>query len=315
VSSPRPRDTAAFTRFLEGRYLSRQFDAPNLQRTVDAFTLATRDSAYPLARVELAEAYARAARWGARVPPQSLALSGVSASRQAYADRSQSAEGRMRAVAAGEALRAFLPRSEAPPTLPNTVEGWRTRALRALRTGNVSEAESALRRAIARDPSDAESLTELGDLLVLQSRDAEACRVLERAVTADPRIAPAYAMRAVALVRSGRRGGNAGAVRAAFADAEVTTQLGRPLWGEAAWSVVQLASRDTAGAKATARNLVNRLQGERVGYWDARLAGEALVGVRDTAGLRILRTRLPAEDPRRGLLVRMLGGTTNGPRR
>ena len=316
-AGPRPRDVGAFTRLLEGRYYARQFDAPGLQRAIDAFTAAGRDTSYPVARVELASSYARAARWGTAVPLQSLALTGVGVARQAYAARGQSAEGRARAVAAGEALRTFLPRSDAPPSLPDNVEGWRARALRALRLGNASEAESALRRALARDPADAESLTELGDLLLVQGRPAEACQLLERAVAADPRTAPAYALRAVALVRAAGRGRAASAIRAAFADAEVAGQLGRPMWGDAARAVVQLAARDTAGARATARALIARVRTERVGYWDARLVGEALMGLRDTAGLRLLRERWPADDPRRSLLVRVMGAppNANGPRR
>ena len=153
---------------------------------------------------------------------------------------------------------------------------------------------------------------------MVQARHAEACQLLERAVAADPRTAPAYALRALALVRAAGRGRTATAIRAAFADAEVATQLGRPIWGDAARTVVQLASRDTAGARVTARGLVTRVRAERVGYWDARFVGEALVGLRDTAGLRVLRERWPADDPRRSLLVRIMGApprNANGPRR
>jgi hypothetical protein len=136
-------------------------------------------------------------------------------------------------------------------------------------------------------------------------------------VAADPRTAPAYALRALALVRAAGRARAATAIRAAFSDAEVAAQLGRPMWGDAARTVVQLAARDTAGARTTARGLIARVRSERVGYWDARLVGEALLGLRDTAGLRVLRERWPADDPRRPLLVRIMGAPpkANGPRR
>ena len=60
-------------------------------------------------------------------------------------------------------------------------------------------------------------------------------KLLSAAIDNDARSAPAYALRALIHARAGQ-------VREAFADAEIVTQLGRPLWIGSARRVVD---RDT----------------------------------------------------------------------
>jgi TolB-like protein len=265
-----PADSAeAFDRLLRGRYLRGRYDAASLEAAAAAYDLSARLAPRsPAAHAELAATYARLARWHG--PRPAYLVAGRSAAQRALALDSGSAL----AWAAGASLAAQdtqLDRAlvtawarRAAAAAPTSPEGDRALALLHLRTGELGAAEAALRRVLARDPDDADAMSELAELHRRAGRLDAARTLLDRAVATSPTTIPAYAVRA--LVRARTRG----QMREAFADAEVATQLGRPLWGEAVRAQLQAASRDRDGAIATARRVVARARVSRepISAWD-----------------------------------------------
>jgi len=92
-------------------------------------------------------------------------------------------------------------------------------------TGSPVEARllstNMIRRIQERVRDESERLVEEADGEIRDGVPVHACQLLNEAIDRDARSAPAYALRALVRARNGE-------VRAAFADAEVVTQLGRP---------------------------------------------------------------------------------------
>jgi hypothetical protein len=89
-------------------------------------------------------------------------------------------------------------------------------------------------------------------------------------------------------------------VRAAFADAEVVTQLGRPLWGNSLRVVTLRRTGDTTTARQQLRRLVadTRRRTGPLPFWDARFLAIALSEMKDSAGLQSVLRRIDPRDPR-----------------
>jgi TolB-like protein len=153
--------------------------------------------------------------------------------------------------------------------------------------------EGALRRIQLRSRDESERLVEEAEEEIRNGLAVHACQLLSTAIDRDARSAPAYALRSLVRARGGE-------VRAAFADAEVVTQLGRPLWGNSLRAVALRRSGDTTAA----RQQVRRLQAEvrrRTGplpFWDARFLATALAELNDWAGVQSVLVRIDPRDPR-----------------
>jgi hypothetical protein len=89
-------------------------------------------------------------------------------------------------------------------------------------------------------------------------------------------------------------------MRGAFADAEVATQLGRPLWGNSLRAVALRRTGDTTAARQQARRLLAEVR-RRTGplpFWDARFLAIALSELEDWTGVQSILRRIDPRDPR-----------------
>ena len=89
-------------------------------------------------------------------------------------------------------------------------------------------------------------------------------------------------------------------MRAAFADAEVVTQLGRPLWGNSLRAVALRRAGDTTAARQQVRALLSQVR-RRPGplpFWDARFLAIALTEMNDWNGAQSILRRIDPRDPR-----------------
>jgi TolB-like protein len=154
-------------------------------------------------------------------------------------------------------------------------------------------AGGALGRIQDRDRDESERLVEEADSEIRDGVPVHACQLLNAAIDRDARSAPAYALRALVRARGGE-------VRAAFADAEVVTQLGRPLWGNSLRVVALRRTGDTTSARQEVRALLSEVR-RRPGplpFWDARFLATALVEMNDWTGAQGVLRRIDPRDPR-----------------
>jgi hypothetical protein len=89
-------------------------------------------------------------------------------------------------------------------------------------------------------------------------------------------------------------------VRGAFSDAEVVTQLGRPLWGNSLRAVALARMGDTTAARQQVRGLLAQTR-RRTGplpFWDARFLGLALAQLNDWTATQSVLRRIDPRDPR-----------------
>jgi TolB-like protein len=107
---------------------------------------------------------------------------------------------------------------------------------------DYGRARPLLERAAVLDPNGAGLWTWLGEIAVSERRDADACRLLNRAIAEDALYAPAWALRA--LVR-----GRHDDLRFAWADAVTAERLGSMLLGESSAAQIDLIARDTVRAR------------------------------------------------------------------
>jgi hypothetical protein len=165
--------------------------------------------------------------------------------------------------------------------------------------GNGSPVEAQLLRSglikqiQERTRDESERLVEEADGEIRDRVPAHACQLLNEAIDRDARSAPAYALRALVRARGGE-------VRAAFADAEVVTQLGRPVWGNSLRVVTLRRNGDTTTARQQLRRLVADAR-RRTGplpFWDARFLAIAMSEMKDTAGVQSVLRRIDPRDPR-----------------
>lgn len=164
-------------------------------------------------------------------------------------------------------------------------------------TGSAVErqlvAGGALKRILDRDRDESERLVEEADGEMRDGVPMHACQLLNAAIDRDARSAPAYALRSLIRARGGE-------VREAFSDAEVVTQLGRPIWGNSLRAVALRRTGDTTSARRQTRQLLADAR-RRTGplpFWDARFMATALAELNDwTAAQSILR-RIDPRDPR-----------------
>ena len=150
-----------------------------------------------------------------------------------------------------------------------------------------------IRRIQERVRDESERLVEEADGEIRDGVPAHACQLLNEAIDRDARSAPAYALRALVRARGGE-------VRAAFADAEVVTQLGRPLWGNSLRAVALRRTGDTTAARQQTRRLLAETR-RRTGplpFWDARFLALALAELNDTTGVQSILRRIDPRDPR-----------------
>jgi TolB-like protein len=153
--------------------------------------------------------------------------------------------------------------------------------------------EGLIRRIGQRDRDESERLVEEADEEIRNGIPAHACQLLNNAIDRDARSAPAYALRSLIRARGGE-------VRAAFADAEVVTQLGRPLWGNSLRAVALRRTGDTTAARRQVRQLLAETR-RRTGplpYWDARFLATALSELNDWVGVQSVLRRIDPRDPR-----------------
>ena len=164
-------------------------------------------------------------------------------------------------------------------------------------TGSPLEARllagGALKRIQERDRDESERLVEEADNEIRDGVPVHACQLLNAAIDRDARSAPAYALRALVRARGGE-------VRAAFSDAEVVTQLGRPLWGNSLRAVALRRTGDTTAARQQVKKLLSEVR-RRTGplpFWDARFLAIALSELNDWAGVQSILRRIDPRDPR-----------------
>jgi len=151
----------------------------------------------------------------------------------------------------------------------------------------------ALRRIQLRGRDESERLVEEAEGEIRDGAAAHACQLLNDAIDRDARSAPAYALRALVRARGGE-------VRGAFSDAEVATQLGRPLWGNSLRAVTLARMGDTTAARKQVRSLLAETR-RRTGplpYWDARFLGFAFAQLNDWTGVQSVLRRIDPRDPR-----------------
>src|SRR5690606_24665264 len=144
----------------------------------------------------------------------------------------------------------------------------RATALLAL-PGNPSASARAL--ATSRGSLDGPALVDHAMLSLSARRDAEACRTLDAAVAADPHSAPAFALRALVRMRTGD-------MRGAWADSEMSRQLGRPAWSEALdlLAATRVAERQEILQRVQRFARAVRADSSELSVLDARLAAIAL---------------------------------------
>jgi hypothetical protein len=150
-----------------------------------------------------------------------------------------------------------------------------------------------IKRIMERTRDESERLVEEADGEIRDGVPGHACQLLNEAIDRDARSAPAYALRALVRARGGE-------VRAAFADAEVVTQLGRPLWGNSLRVVTLRRTGDTTAARQQLRRLLAETR-RRTGplpFWDARFLAIALSEMKDSTGTQSVLRRIDPRDPR-----------------
>jgi TolB-like protein len=150
-----------------------------------------------------------------------------------------------------------------------------------------------IKRIQDRTRDESERLVEEADGEIRDGVPTHACQLLNQAIDRDARSAPAYALRALVRARGGE-------VRAAFADAEVVTQLGRPIWGNSLRVVTLRRNGDTTTARQQLRRLVADAR-RRTGplpFWDARFLAIALSEMNDREGAQSVLRRIDPRDPR-----------------
>jgi len=155
-----------------------------------------------------------------------------------------------------------------------------------LRSGLIKRIQERVR-------DESERLVEEADGEIRDGMPAHACQLLNEAIDRDARSAPAYALRALVRARGGE-------VRAAYADAEVVTQLGRPLWGNSLRAVTLRRAGDTTAARRQVRRLLAETR-QRTGplpFWDARFLAIALSELNDSTGVQSILRRIDPRDPR-----------------
>lgn len=151
----------------------------------------------------------------------------------------------------------------------------------------------AIRRIPERVRDESERLVEEADGEIRDGVPVHACQLLNEAIDRDARSAPAYALRALVRARGGE-------VRGAFADAEVVTQLGRPLWGNSLRAVALRRTEDTTAARKQTRQLLAEVR-RRTGplpFWDARFLAIALAELNDWTAVQSILRRIDPRDPR-----------------
>jgi len=155
-----------------------------------------------------------------------------------------------------------------------------------LRSGLIKQIQERTR-------DESERLVEEADGEIRDGVPVHACQLLNEAIDRDARSAPAYALRALVRARGGE-------VRAAFADAEVVTQLGRPFWGNSLRVVTLRRNGDTTTARQQLRRLLADAR-RRTGplpFWDARFLAIALAEMKDSTGVQSVLRRTDPRDPR-----------------
>jgi TolB-like protein len=157
---------------------------------------------------------------------------------------------------------------------------------RLLRSGAIRHIQERVR-------DESERLVEEADGEIRDGLPVHACQLLNEAIDRDARSAPAYALRALVRARGGE-------VRGAFADAEVVTQLGRPLWGNSLRAVALRRTGDTTAARQQTRRLLAEVR-RRTGplpFWDARFLAVALSELNDWTGVQSILRRIDPRDSR-----------------
>ena len=151
----------------------------------------------------------------------------------------------------------------------------------------------AIRRIQQRARDESERVVEEADGEIRDGITGHACQLLNSAIDRDARSAPAYALRSLIRARGGE-------VRAAFADAEIVTQLGRPLWGNSLRAVALRRTGDTTAARQQVRRLLadTRRRTGPLPFWDARFLAIALSELNDWAGVQSVLRRIDPRDPR-----------------
>ncbi|HEU4565522.1 MAG TPA: hypothetical protein VFS05_12760 [Gemmatimonadaceae bacterium] len=286
-----PRSGGAYEYYLRGSW-SLALDTPESIRAalplLDSATVL--DPGFAPASARLALAYATFLHWGwwdySVARREALADRGLAAADRALRLDSASAEawsarGALLAIRnprtfAG--VRASHQRAVAADPRGAEPRQWYARALMQL--GEDGAAAAQLERALAVAPRRALALYDLALLRRRQRRTADACALLDSAITSEPTLAQPYALRALERLALEQR-------RFAWSDAETAGRLGWPLWGAAASAIVDAGARDTAAARAAVLDVLraSARQGDDPAQWTGELLPMALAaaGERDRA--------------------------------
>jgi tetratricopeptide (TPR) repeat protein len=160
-----------------------------------------------------------------------------------------------------------------------------------LQQGRSTNAQMHLLRAVTLRPEDPAPLVDLGELELNLHAYGQSCRALDMALSMNPRIAPAYLLRAMA--RIGR-----GDIRQAWIDAETGRRLGIEIGGQAVEALVDVAARDTSGATDRVRTLQRRLQSRKhVSVSDGGYTALGLAAIGDRRGALDLLERVRPRGP------------------
>ena len=253
------RETQSRDRAAHGAALLSHRSAADVFRAVDEYSAAARlDSSVAAPFTGLALAYAAVLEEGwfdSEGAATAAATRGLAA-----ADRALRLDPRSEPawVARGTIMEFRNPRSldevrssygHALALVPNDPEALRLDARAAEYAGDYRTAEAQYRRALAQAPQSAAILCDLAELAYLQHQSADARKLLDAAIAADPRYANAYLLRVRMQLNNAQ-------FRNAWSDAEMAARLGNPLPGEAASVLVYAQTGDSGGARTRAQALL-----------------------------------------------------------
>jgi TolB-like protein/tetratricopeptide (TPR) repeat protein len=254
------RNADAYDRFLRGNFHLARRTPGAVARAIDEYTAAvTLDPSFAQASARIALSYALFLDWGwdfPGVPADSQLARGIRAADRALGLDGSSSDGWMaRGYLASflnpRTLEGVLQALERSTTLDSrNAEAWHQYASWLAVSGRLEEGVAAAQRSLVIEPGRPVSYLQMGQVLEIMRRDAEAGRAYDSALAADPEFYAAYFQRTWIRLRAGDVGG-------ARADAEAALRYSPP--GEEYYGLAALtAVAAHTGDSATARSLMAR---------------------------------------------------------
>jgi TolB-like protein len=284
------RNAEAYDHFLRGNYQLAQRTPRGAARAIEEYEAAARlDPRFAAARARIGFAYSIALNWGWEVPgvpADSLVAYGVAAAEAAVRLDSTSAEAWLalaginqeRDLRTYRSVRSAVERAIALD--PRNAEAHHYYAVTLSRTGNDSGAVREELRAIAIEPERVISLTWLGYMQIRLRRPDDARHWLDSAIAIDPGAYYVYAIR-------GQLRASLGDTAGGRADAEAALRLsppGFPIWAVATQVTVAARSGDTLAARRMIESMREAVGGDLTGNSiGGRFLARALLDVGDYA--------------------------------